>query len=530
MTDRLAGVDRLRDLAEPLAAAWAAWAKASTTVGCERAILRAFGVAGLDRDGRPLAWSAVDRWLSGGSGTAGRLGSGIALPFAIAMLVYEQPAQDVALDVAAGAIDLDLEAQLLAVPERRAAAEDEARRLMRAALARIDANRTARFELLAVLGDAPRPWLGAGIVASTAQAALAEAGTLGRAGADMLRVQVPTGRELAIRLLDQGQGATDAALRDLIGDPGDEDPVTAPAGSQRGLALLRRSLDQLAAERRAYVRLSTAAPALSAPEQAVVAAFERVDVVKADPFAEIIGAGVDPDRALADHAFAYRLTARSGSLLSLGAGPLVVAPDLTRGLPPGPAGLSGRALALQLLGARIAVACGIEAPSVTLGALPDWLLDEPDAAARGLAEVVVRRALHPGHPLAFSAPSRRDGDRDRRVAATWAHLVAATLPLAGETAYVVRRAPVDGFADAALDHHAATVTARAIAGGLPTPMLHGAAAEHAEAMLREAEATLQGLRDAGWEAVLGPPMTQTRSGRLAADSVTERSDPFDPFG
>ena len=80
MAHPLAGLERLDALADPLAAAWAARARASTTVGRERAILRAFGVGGLDRDGRPLAWSVVDRWLAG---EPSRLGAGIALPFAI---------------------------------------------------------------------------------------------------------------------------------------------------------------------------------------------------------------------------------------------------------------------------------------------------------------------------------------------------------------------------------------------------------------------------------------------------------------
>ena len=57
-------LDRLLERAETLAGAWGARARASTTVGQERAMLRLFGVSGLDRSGRPLAGAAVDRWLS----------------------------------------------------------------------------------------------------------------------------------------------------------------------------------------------------------------------------------------------------------------------------------------------------------------------------------------------------------------------------------------------------------------------------------------------------------------------------------
>ncbi|MGE5409032.1 MAG: lysine 5,6-aminomutase subunit alpha TIM-barrel domain-containing protein, partial [Syntrophothermus sp.] len=118
--------ERLRALAVPLAGAWVGRARGSTSVGRERAILRLFGVAGLDRDGRPLAWAVVDRWLASGPGALGR---GIALPFALALLEYDQPPQRIALDIAAGAIDLQMEAALLVESDRRAEAEIEAARL-----------------------------------------------------------------------------------------------------------------------------------------------------------------------------------------------------------------------------------------------------------------------------------------------------------------------------------------------------------------------------------------------------------------
>ena len=95
------------------------------------------------------------------------------------------------------------------------------------------------------------------------------------------------------------------------------------------------------------------------PEGAVVAAFERVDMVEADPMAEIVGGGVDPDRSLADHAFAARFHRRADTMVSIGAGPLVVAPDLASGVPADVVTRSGRALALQLLGVALARADGI---------------------------------------------------------------------------------------------------------------------------------------------------------------------------
>ncbi|HET9435218.1 MAG TPA: lysine 5,6-aminomutase subunit alpha, partial [Candidatus Limnocylindrales bacterium] len=122
----LGPLDRLAERAETLAGAWAGRARASTTVGRERALLRMFGVSGLDAAGRPLAWSAVDRYLGG---RTERLGGGVVMPFAMALVEYDLTPQQLALDVASGAVDLGLEAELLREADRRAIAEEEARRL-----------------------------------------------------------------------------------------------------------------------------------------------------------------------------------------------------------------------------------------------------------------------------------------------------------------------------------------------------------------------------------------------------------------
>src|SRR5260221_12030210 len=60
MTDSWGPLERLVAAAESLARTWGARARGSTTVGQERAILRLFGVHGLDGAGAPLAGAAGD--------------------------------------------------------------------------------------------------------------------------------------------------------------------------------------------------------------------------------------------------------------------------------------------------------------------------------------------------------------------------------------------------------------------------------------------------------------------------------------
>ncbi|HSL75855.1 MAG TPA: lysine 5,6-aminomutase subunit alpha [Candidatus Limnocylindrales bacterium] len=525
MADR--SIERVAERAETLAGAWGARARGSTTLGQERALLRLFGVTGLDRSGRPLAGAAVDRWLA--SARDG-LGGGIALSFAMAKIEYDLDVQQLALDVASGAVDLALEAELLREPDRRQVAVAEARRMVDAAVQRIDADRVARRELIDLLGDARRPWIGTTLAEPDVDEALDEAAALASAGYDLLRVEVPIGRELADRMQSAGVEPPEwhPSERGDSRRTADIDDDPAPSGSQRALARLRRAADGVSAQRRGYVRLGTAIPPLGVPEGAVVAAFERVDLVEADPVAEIVDGGVDPDRSLADHAFARRLHRRADTFVSIGPGPLVVAPDLASGVPSDPATRSGRALALQLLGVALARADGISAERVLVGAYPAWLADEPSAVARILAEVDLRRALFPDHLIRFDEPPADA----TRTAAAWPYVVAAALARSGSMSVLMRRRRSD-MAAAAADARAAARTAADVGSISQRRALHGVASEHASAMVAAAMTTLERLSDLGWRAVVGdPPRSPGRtrgSGTWAigGDAVAERTEAFD---
>ncbi|MEO5940914.1 MAG: lysine 5,6-aminomutase subunit alpha [Candidatus Limnocylindrales bacterium] len=518
MTTELGPLDRIIDRAETLAGAWAARARASTTVGRERALLRMFGVSGLDSAGRPLAWAVVDRYLGGGPG---RLGGGIVLPFAIALAEYDLDPQRLALDIASGAIDLGLEAVLLREPDRRAIAEEEARRLVAAAIERIDANRTARVELIDLLGEPHRPWIGAAIDEPDLAGALNEGRLAVESGADLLQIEVPIGRELSERLRRAGRDAP--VWEPRPGDPAPDPDLRerAPSGSQRALASLRRDLDEAAAQRRGYVRLGIVPPALGIPESAVVAAFERIDVALSDPLAEIVDGHVAPDRALADHAFGQAILARAGVVVALGAGPLVVGPDLARGMPSSPSSRAGRALALQVLAVAVARGNGLPDDQIVIGGLTPWIAGETDPVALAAGELALRRALLPSIGLVLEEPRAAD-----RVAGHLWPAIAAALQPSGATTTILRRAP--SARDIRATRVAASVAAAAAAAFEPA-RLTGLALEHARATAAAALRTLDQLADDGWRAVIGDGPADAVDSSLGADAVAERSDPFDPL-
>jgi len=524
MTGDWGPLDRLVARAEALAGAWGARARASTTIGQERATLRLFGVTGLDAAGRPLAGATIDRWLASDPRA---LGAGIALPFAMALLEYDLEPQQLALDIASGAIDLTLESELLREDDRRMVAEAEASRLAAAAIERVDAQRTVRRETIGMLGEARRPWLGVTLHEPDVDAALVEATALVGAGVDLIRVEVPIGRELADRMTDAGLEVPEWKPRDHSDASTERESVdAAPTGSQRALARLRDSLDEAAARRRAYVRLATVSPSLGAPEGAVVAAFERIDVIGSDAMSEIVGGVVEPDRALSDHAFAHRIADRAGTSILVGSGPLVVAPDLSSGFPSDPSTRAGRALALQLLGVLLARGDGLAVDQVIVDALPAWLVDEPAAGGRAIAEVAIRRALFATHPLGFVEPPSR-ADRS----APWPFMQAAAATHAGDIALILRTAdarPEDATAWARTARAAAVVSAD-VASATDPGALHGVALDHAKGMIAAALVTLERLADHGWRTVAGDPPAGMRS-RTGHDVVAERTESFDPIG
>jgi beta-lysine 5,6-aminomutase alpha subunit len=517
--------EQVRRRAAELAAGLSRAARKSATIAQERAVLRMLGVDGLDRAGLPLAASLAERYCGS---DPGRLARGVILPLVVATLEYDMPPREVALDGASGAIDLGLEAELLERPDRLAAAQKRAAELLNSALVRFDANRTATREMHDVLGLPDEPWLGAVLQATEVVEAAAEIRAMVGGGADLIEVRVPASWEFAearrqagletpglfeFEPPKKGRGArwNDRGGRAQSARPPAE-PV--PAGSQRGLALLRLAADDAAAQRRRYASLMTVTSAFAAPEQAVVAAFERIDFVGADPIREIVEDNLDPDRALADHAFAHRLQARAGCRVVIGAGPLAIGADMASGIPSDAATRAGRALALQALGTELALADGLLADRLVLGAVPDWAAGDGDAGSI-LLQAWLRRILFPDVRLVVGGPEGWSTSSGGSVA-----IVSA---LAGAAASLVVEAGVPGnMATVAADLAAAARTARALRETLSDGDLHGEAADLAGKMLAAAVATLERLSAEGWGSLLGPAGCDDDGERLGRSAVVER--------
>jgi hypothetical protein len=481
--------DRLRSEAQAFVEEGAA-ARSLTTPGIERAALRFLGIGGLDHAGNPLASALVERFHDAG---LAHLGDGIALALALAAAGRGTTAQETALAVADGEIDIATEAAFLQHPDRRAVAEALLGTWRDDAFDRIDANRTARHELDDTLGIPGEPWRVARLGAFRLDDAIAETRTITAAGADGILVRVPRGRELVAGLGD--------GLEERL--PADLDPP--PAGSQRGLASLRAALDELAAERGSSLILATVTEGLAAPEQAVVAAFERIDVVFADPFDEL-ALGVEPDRAFADLGAAYRLLARSGTTVAVGPGPLLVGPELRRGESVGIDVRVGRSIAAQAVAVAWAAASGIDAERIVVQAPFEVPTIGADATTLA-AELLVRRSLARGQPMAISQPAGSSAE-DWRVASAVGLLVTPARFI------VVPGAP-DGFAEVA----AMTTTAALVGDAFRplaseaedgTPNLSSDVMDAAGRLVEVALQTLRAARSEGWDGLVGSDVLATQ--------------------
>lgn len=476
-------IDELREGAAALASEKAGL-RAASTPAIQRAALRFLGINGLDESGEPLAAVLVERLSSDD-----RLDPewGVALPLALAAAGRGLAPQGIALEASAGRIDVASEGSYLRQPDRRVVAEGVLAAWREEAWERVDANRTARHELTDTLGPPEEPLLCVPLGSVVQDAAEVEARGYVAAGADAVLVRVPRGRELVL-------GAGEPPEEHL---PNDLEPP--PGGSQRGLAGLRAALDEIAAERGRYVSLATFTEGLAAPEQAVVAGFERIDLVFADPFDEI-ALGVEADRALADHAAAHRLLARSGATLVLGTGPLLVGPELRHGEDVAARVRVGRSIAAQAVAAAWAGASGL-APERVLYQAPFEALDGGTDASLLLAELIVRRALLGEGRLVVTEPDEARGD-------DWRTALALCLMAGGPARLLLTAGGVTDFPEkAAVARSSARVADRLVPAlrrenGERLPV-SDALVDEAAALAGTAVTSLERARRDGWEALVG---------------------------
>ena len=358
-------VDRARAAADAIADDIQQHIDEHTTDTTERATLRLLGIAGVNEIDVPLVNVVVEQ---------GRelLSGGIMRPFVDLMLRAGKSAQQAAEGVAAG------ELALAEVPgERRAAAEARAEELAREGVARIDAVRRRRNELVAQTGEAVKPYVYVIVATGNIYEDAVQAKAAARAGADVIAVI----RTTAQSLLDyvpygettEGFGGTYA--------------------TQENFRLMRAALDDVGAELGRYVRLCNYASGLCMPEIATMGALERLDMMLSDSMYGIIFRNINMERTFVDQYLSRLINARAGIIINTGEDNYLTTADaFEKGF---------TVVSSDFINEAFALRANLEPWQIGLGHAFEIDPAKPDQVVYQIADAQLVRELFPGYPLKY---------------------------------------------------------------------------------------------------------------------------------
>ena len=363
-------VDRARTAASAIADDIQQHIEEHTTDTTERATLRLLGIAGVNEIDVPLVNVVAEHARE-------LLPGGIMRPFVDLMNQTGKTAQEVAEGVAAG----DL--ALAEVPaERRAAAEARAEELAKEGVARIDAVRARRNELVAQTGEPLKPYVYVIVATGNIYEDAAQAKAAARAGADVIAVI----RTTAQSLLDyvpfgettEGFGGTYA--------------------TQENFRLMRAALDEVGEELGRYIRLCNYASGLCMPEIATMGALERLDMMLNDSMYGIIFRNINMQRTFVDQYLSRLINARAGIIINTGEDNYLTTADaFEKGY---------TVVSSDFINEAFALRANLEPWQIGLGHAFEINPQTPDQVVYQIADAQLVRQLFPGYPLKYMPPTK----------------------------------------------------------------------------------------------------------------------------
>ncbi len=363
-------VDRARAAADAIADDIQQHIEEHTTDTTERATLRLLGIAGVNEIDVPLVNVVVER-------ARDLLPGGIMRPFVDLMNRSGRSAQQAAEGVASG------ELSLAEVPlERCAAAEARAEELAGEGVARIDAVRARRNELVASTGEALKPYVYVIVATGNIYEDAAQAKAAARAGADVVAVI----RTTAQSLLDyvpygettEGFGGTYA--------------------TQENFRLMRAALDEVGEELGRYIRLCNYASGLCMPEIATMGALERLDMMLNDSMYGIIFRNINMQRTFVDQYLSRLINARAGIIINTGEDNYLTTADaFEKGF---------TVVSSDFINEAFALRANLETWQIGLGHAFEINPAMPDQVVYQIADAQLVRQLFPGYPLKYMPPTK----------------------------------------------------------------------------------------------------------------------------
>jgi len=343
-----------------------------STVSVERAVLRLFGVDGVNPEDIPLP-NVLQEQIS----KNGKLGMGAAFWLVNGMLAYNLDVQALAEEAGRGKIDL-----IRTASQDYAKVKEVMDELAVKALAKIVAKRKERDIYLRNLGEGPKPYLYVIVATGNIYEDVVQAKAAVRQGADIIAVIRSTGQSL----LDYvPYGATTEGFGGTL-------------ATQENFRIMRRALDEAGTEVGRYIRLTNYCSGLCMPEIAVMGALERLDVMLNDSMYGIIFRDINMQRTFADQYFSRMVNGYAGIVINTGEDNYLTTADAVEA--------AHTVLASQFINEQFAYLSGMPAGLMGLGHAFEISPDLEDGFVLELAQAQLIREVFPEAPIKFMPPTK----------------------------------------------------------------------------------------------------------------------------
>ncbi|HEY1623460.1 MAG TPA: lysine 5,6-aminomutase subunit alpha [Streptosporangiaceae bacterium] len=366
-------VRQARELARRAAEPVVKMARTHTTVSVERAVLRLGGLDGADEGGMP--W--VNHLADAVKDSVG-LEYGVALPVWDAMLTGNYPdLRTLAMDAAAKKAQFRVPGTQAAITARSAAA-DSARKGIKA----IDGRRAERDQMLASIGDPPKPWVYLIVATGDIYEDIPQAQAAAREGADIIAVIRSTGQ----------------SLLDYVPEGATREGFAGTYATRENFRLMRAALDDVSKELGRYVRLTNYASGLCMPEIATLAGLERLDMMLNDCMYGIIFRDINPVRTFIDQRYSRQVHARAGIIINTGEDNYLTTADAVDA--------AHTVVVSQLLNEYFGLEAGLKDWQLGLGHAFEINPEVPDSFMLELSHALLIRELFPDAPLKYMPPTK----------------------------------------------------------------------------------------------------------------------------
>lgn len=367
-------IARARALAERAGGPIVELAQTHTTVAVERATLRLAGMTGADDIGIPWVNRLVDA-----------VGEQVGLEHGASLPVFDAVARGEAKDLMSLAQAAHQGGIEFRLPEGTGAvtAKDHSRSALAAGIARIDASRRRREQLIEQIGDAPRrPWIYLIVATGDIYEDIPQAQAAAREGADVIAVIRSTGQ----------------SLLDYVPEGATREGYAGTYATQENFRLMRTALDEVSVELGRYVRLTNYASGLCMPEIAALAGMERLDMMLNDCMYGILFRDINPIRTFVDQRFSRQIHARAGIIINTGEDNYLTTADAVTE--------AHTVTVSQLLNEYFAKEAGLADWQLGLGHAFEINPDIEDSFRLELAHALLARELFPDAPLKWMPPTK----------------------------------------------------------------------------------------------------------------------------